>query len=85
VLLTVVVVAWGLTWPVNKVILESLPPLWMAALRSVIATVALFAIAVTFIPVLVAQLLTRDPTEPGGRGGGGMVAGTAAPPATGAG
>lgn len=45
VLLAVVVVAWGLTWPVNKVILESLPPLWMAALRSVIATVALFAIA----------------------------------------
>jgi len=45
-LLIVVVVAWGLTWPVNKVILESLPPLWMAALRSAIATVALFVIAV---------------------------------------
>ncbi|MGH7279507.1 MAG: DMT family transporter, partial [Candidatus Rokuibacteriota bacterium] len=44
--MVVVVVAWGLTWPVNKVILESLPPLWMAALRSGIATVALFAIAV---------------------------------------
>jgi drug/metabolite transporter (DMT)-like permease len=42
----VVVVAWGLTWPVNKVILESLPPLWMAALRSAIATVALFLIAI---------------------------------------
>jgi drug/metabolite transporter (DMT)-like permease len=45
-LLAVVVVAWGLNWPVNKVILESLPPLWMAALRSAIATVALFLIAV---------------------------------------
>lgn len=44
-LLIVVVVAWGVTWPVNKVILQSLPPLWMAALRSVIATVALFVIA----------------------------------------
>jgi drug/metabolite transporter (DMT)-like permease len=42
----VVVVAWGLTWPVNKVILESLSPLWMAALRSAIATVALFLIAI---------------------------------------
>lgn len=41
-----VVVAWGLTWPVNKVILESLSPLWMAALRSAIATVALFLIAI---------------------------------------
>ena len=40
--LVIVVVAWGLTWPVNKVILESLSPLWMMALRSAIATVALF-------------------------------------------
>jgi drug/metabolite transporter (DMT)-like permease len=45
-LLVVVVVAWGLTWPVNKVILESLPPLWMAALRSAIATAALVLIAI---------------------------------------
>jgi drug/metabolite transporter (DMT)-like permease len=45
-LLITVVVAWGLTWPVNKVILESLPPLWMMALRSAIATIALFAIAI---------------------------------------
>lgn len=45
VLLAVVVLAWGLTWPVNKVILESLPPLWMAAVRSAIATAALFVIA----------------------------------------
>jgi drug/metabolite transporter (DMT)-like permease len=44
-LLIVVVVAWGLTWPVNKVILQSLPPLWMAAVRSAVATVALFGIA----------------------------------------
>ena len=39
------VLAWGLTWPVNKVILESLPPLWMAAVRSAIATAALLLIA----------------------------------------
>lgn len=44
--LVIVVVAWGLTWPVNKVILESLSPLWMMALRSAIATVALFAISI---------------------------------------
>ncbi len=47
VLLVTVVLAWGVTWPVNKVILESLPPLWMMALRSAIATVALFAIAIS--------------------------------------
>jgi drug/metabolite transporter (DMT)-like permease len=39
-------VAWGLTWPVNKLILESLSPLWMMALRSAIATVALFGISI---------------------------------------
>src|SRR5262245_61127742 len=44
--LITVVLAWGVTWPVNKVLLESLPPLWVMALRSAIATVALFAIAV---------------------------------------
>jgi drug/metabolite transporter (DMT)-like permease len=44
--LAIVVIAWGLTWPVNKVILETLSPLWMMALRSAIATVALFAIAI---------------------------------------
>jgi drug/metabolite transporter (DMT)-like permease len=44
-LLIVAVVAWGLTWPFNKIILASLPPLTMSAIRSAIATVALFAIA----------------------------------------
>jgi len=43
--LIVVVLAWGLVWPVNKVLLESLSPLWMMAIRSAVATVALFAIA----------------------------------------
>jgi drug/metabolite transporter (DMT)-like permease len=45
-LLATVVVAWGLTWPVNKVVLASIPPLWTVTLRSVIATVALFALAI---------------------------------------
>jgi drug/metabolite transporter (DMT)-like permease len=47
ILLIVVVLVWGLTWPVNKVILASLPPLWMAAMRSAIATVAMFVIAIS--------------------------------------
>jgi drug/metabolite transporter (DMT)-like permease len=45
--LIMVVLAWGLTWPVNKLLLESLPPLWLLAVRSAIATVTLFAIALT--------------------------------------
>ena len=44
VLLAAVVLAWGLTWPVNKVILRSLPPLWSVALRSGLAAIILFAI-----------------------------------------
>jgi drug/metabolite transporter (DMT)-like permease len=43
--LLTVVLAWGLVWPVNKVLLESLSPLWLIAVRSGIAAVALFAIA----------------------------------------
>ena len=43
--LVTVVVAWGLTWPVNKAILERLSPLWLASLRSVLGTVAIFALA----------------------------------------
>jgi drug/metabolite transporter (DMT)-like permease len=42
--LVTVVLAWGLVWPVNKVLLENLSPLWLMAVRSAIATVALFAI-----------------------------------------
>ncbi len=43
--LLTVVLSWGFTWPVNKVVLQSVPPLWAVTLRSVIAAVALFALA----------------------------------------
>ncbi|HUK62805.1 MAG TPA: DMT family transporter, partial [Dongiaceae bacterium] len=43
--LITVVLAWGLVWPVNKVLLESFSPLWAIATRSAIAVVALFVIA----------------------------------------
>ena len=43
--LITVVLAWGLVWPVNKVLLETFSPLWVVAARSAIATVALFGIA----------------------------------------
>jgi drug/metabolite transporter (DMT)-like permease len=46
--LLTVVLAWGLVWPVNKALLQTLPPLWLMALRSAIATVALFAIALAW-------------------------------------
>ncbi len=45
-LLFTVVVTWGLTWPVNKAILGSIPPLWTVALRSAIATAVLFALLI---------------------------------------
>jgi drug/metabolite transporter (DMT)-like permease len=43
--LVTVIVCWGLTWPVNKLLLGDLSPAWMMALRSAIATLGLFAIA----------------------------------------
>lgn len=49
--LLIVIVAWGLTWPVNKVVLATLSPLWAVTLRSAIATVALFALAAWRGPV----------------------------------
>ena len=42
--LVIVIMAWGLTWPVNKVVLATLSPLWAVTLRSAIATLALFAL-----------------------------------------
>jgi drug/metabolite transporter (DMT)-like permease len=44
-LLGTVVLAWGLTWPVNKVILASLSPIWTVAIRSAIGALALLALA----------------------------------------
>lgn len=43
--LVTVVLAWGLTWPVNKALLRYLPPLWAVALRTAIAALALVAVA----------------------------------------
>jgi drug/metabolite transporter (DMT)-like permease len=43
-LFAVVVLAWGLNWPVTKVIVESVPPLWTTAIRSWIAVAALLPI-----------------------------------------
>jgi drug/metabolite transporter (DMT)-like permease len=43
-LLITVILAWGFVWPVNKVILATLPPIWSVVVRSAIATVALFAL-----------------------------------------
>ncbi|HUI17805.1 MAG TPA: DMT family transporter [Alphaproteobacteria bacterium] len=44
-LLAAVVFAWGGNWPVTKLILLSLPPLWTTALRSAIGTLILLALA----------------------------------------
>lgn len=40
-LFAVIVVAWGLNWTITKTLLQSVPPLWITAIRSAIATVAL--------------------------------------------
>jgi drug/metabolite transporter (DMT)-like permease len=44
--LATVVLAWGLTWPVNKVILVSLSPIWTVAIRSAVGAAALFALSI---------------------------------------
>ena len=44
-MLLVVVLAWGTCWPVNKALLDHMPPLWSLALRSVVSAMALFPLA----------------------------------------
>jgi drug/metabolite transporter (DMT)-like permease len=44
--LIIVALGWGLTWPLNKAILESLSPFWLSALRSAIAAVTLLLVIV---------------------------------------
>ena len=43
-LFAVVVLAWGSNWPVTKSMVQSIPPLWTAALRSLVASAVLFAL-----------------------------------------
>ena len=43
--LLVAMLGWGLVWPANKVLLESLSPFWLAALRSAIAAASVLLVA----------------------------------------
>ena len=47
VLLVTAVASWALTWPVNKLVLLTVPPLWAVALRSSIGTAAVFVLSLT--------------------------------------
>ena len=47
-MLVVVVLSWGAYWPVNKALLDYMPPLWSLALRSVVSALALFALSIAF-------------------------------------
>ncbi|VVE69881.1 transporter [Pandoraea captiosa] len=44
VLFTIVVVAWGVNWPVSKALLAHVSPWWSAAMRSVVGMATLFVI-----------------------------------------
>lgn len=41
-LFAVVILAWGFNWTVTKLLVQSVPPLWLSAIRSAIALVVLF-------------------------------------------
>jgi len=43
-LFAIVVLCWGLNWPVTKLIVRDMPPLWATTVRSLIATVVLFGL-----------------------------------------
>jgi drug/metabolite transporter (DMT)-like permease len=43
--LLIAVFGWGLVWPVNKIVLDSLSPYWFSAIRSALGTLALVLIS----------------------------------------
>ena len=43
-LLIIVVLIWGLSWPVNKLGLDFIPPFWFAAFRLIVAAATMFLI-----------------------------------------
>jgi drug/metabolite transporter (DMT)-like permease len=45
-LLVLVALCWGLNWPVGKLLLRDLSPLWVVALRSVVGTLTLLVLCV---------------------------------------
>lgn len=45
VLVVVLVIIWGLSWPINKMGLAFMPPIWYAAFRLLIGMISLFLIA----------------------------------------
>ncbi len=45
-LFALVILLWGINWTVSKLILQSITPIWTAALRAVIATGTLFTVQV---------------------------------------
>jgi len=44
VLFATIILVWGVNWPVTKTIVAHIPPLWTAAIRTTIATVALLGL-----------------------------------------
>ena len=44
--LIIAVLGWGLVWPINKVVLESMSPYWFAAIRSAMGAAALLVISI---------------------------------------
>jgi drug/metabolite transporter (DMT)-like permease len=52
-LFAIVVLGWGTTWSVTKLIVQSVPPLWAVALRSWIALAAVLAIQLATRSIIV--------------------------------
>ena len=44
--LVIVVLVWGLSWPVNKLGLDFIPPFWFAALRLIVGTLTMFIVVI---------------------------------------
>lgn len=68
-LLDLLATVWGVNWSVIKLTVQSVPPLWMTAIRCAIAAVALLAtslglLAAPIIGILSAAIWLREPLSP---------------------
>ena len=46
ILLVAVALAWGLSWPLNKLGLDFIPPFWFAAFRLIFGTISMFLLVI---------------------------------------
>jgi drug/metabolite transporter (DMT)-like permease len=46
-ILIIIILVWGISWPINKIGLQYMPPLWFATMRTFIGMITMFTVVIT--------------------------------------